>query len=215
MSIKISDYGYTGKWQGTVVNSTSAKVSSFAAQMKKLTDTMTLTDPVENPTLKAGYDQLSTASKGVLDRMKAGQTDISQDEWTNLCRELKEAGLITESDFLYTRADLRIVPIGYLDRNGNTVLYDSNLMPGGLLEMNSRYNNCSGLSKTTTVNDWSGDPLQYLDKWIESLRMWRSDLASQRNEDGTRRYDDFSPISNNIDSCQKVSNLVKMLMKFC
>ena len=98
MSIKISDYGYTGKWQGTVVNSTSAKVSSFAAQMKKLTDTMTLTDPVENPTLKAGYDQLSTASKGVLDRMKAGQTDISQDEWTNLCRELKEAGLITESE---------------------------------------------------------------------------------------------------------------------
>ena len=93
MSIKISDYGYTGKWQGQVVSSTRTKASSFAAQMKELTDTMTLTDPAENPTLKAAYDQLSTVSKGVLDRLKAGQTDISQDEWTNLCRELKEAGI--------------------------------------------------------------------------------------------------------------------------
>lgn len=213
MSIRISDNSYAGRWQRQAVASTKTGLSSFATQMRELTDTLTLADSVGDPALKAAYDQLSTASKGVLDRMKVGQTDISQDEWTNLCRELKEAGLITESDFLYTRADLRTVPIGYFDRNGNAVLYESNLIPGGLLEMDSHSNNSAGLSKTLAVDDWPGDPLQYFDKWIESLRKWRSELASQRNEDGTRKYDDLSCIGNNISSCQKVTNLVKALMK--
>lgn len=85
--------------------------SGFAAQMAALTDSMTLADPTGDPTLRAAYDQLSAASRDVLERMKAGQGEVTQDEWTGLCRELKDAGIISESDFAYTRADLRVVPL--------------------------------------------------------------------------------------------------------
>lgn len=188
--------------------------SDAAAQMGKLTDTMDFTDPITDLTLRAAYDQLSIESKSVLDRMNAGDGNITQDEWTELCRELKDAGLITESDFMHTRANLRIVPIGYKDNNGNAVLYDNPPILSGL-EMDTHLSGYSGLSKAWTVDDWSGDPLSYFDSWIESLRKWRNDLASQRNEDGTRKYDDLSGIGNNINSCEKVTNLMKMLMRFC
>lgn len=189
--------------------------SDFAAQMEKLADTLALADPADDPTLKAAYDQLSTASKGVLNRMKAGQTDITQDEWTDLCRELKDAGLITEADFARTRSDLRIVPIGYVDGNGDRVLYGNiPVLSKGLLGGEERTDGYSGLSKTWTVNDWSGDPLRYFDEWIESLRKWRADLVTQQNSDGTRTYGDLSHLERDINSCQKVTNLVRDLMKF-
>lgn len=189
--------------------------SDFAAQMEKLADTLALADPADDPTLKAAYDQLSTASKGVLNRMKAGQTDITQDEWTDLCRELKDAGLITEADFARTRSDLRIVPIGYVDGNGDRVLYGNiPVLSKGLLGGEERTDGYSGLSKTWTVNDWSGNPLRYFDEWIESLRKWRADLATQQNSDGTRTYGDLSHLERDINSCQKVTNLVRDLMKF-
>ena len=189
--------------------------SDFAAQMEKLADTLALADPADDPTLKAAYDQLSAASKGVLNRMKAGQTDITQDEWTDLCRELKDAGLITDADFARTRSDLRIVPIGYVDGNGDRVLYGNiPVLSKGLLGDEARADGYSGFSKTWTVNDWSGDPLRYFDEWIESLREWRANLAAQQNSDGTRTYGDLSHLERDINSCQKVTNLVRDLMKF-
>ena len=189
--------------------------SDFAAQMEKLADTLSLADPVGDPTLKAAYDQLSTTSKTVLNRMKAGQTDITQDEWTDLCRELKDIGLISDSDFARTRADLRIVPIGYIDDNGGRVLYDSiPVLSSGLLGTEDRINGYSGLSKIWAVNDWSGDPLRYFDEWVESLSKWRAGLASRQNDDGTRKYGNLSHLESDISSCQKVTNLVRGLMRF-
>lgn len=188
--------------------------SNSVVQIGKLTDTVVFTDSTADLTLRAAYDQLSIESKSVLDRMNAGEANITQDEWTELCRELKDAGLITESDFMHTRANLRIVPIGYKDSTGNAVLYDNPPILSGL-EMDTHLSGYSGLSKAWTVDDWSGDPLSYFDSWIESLRKWRNDLAIQRNEDGTRKYDDLSGIGNNINSCEKVTNLMKMLMRFC
>ena len=187
----------------------------FAARMEKLADMLTLADPEDDPMLKALYDLLSAVSKDVLYRVKAGQTDITQDEWTDLCRELKDAGIITEADFVRTRSNLRIVPIGYVDGNGDRVLYGNiPVLSSGLLGAGDHTDGYSGLSKTWTVNDWSGDPLQHLDEWIESLRKWRADLATQRSSDGTRTYGDLSPIERDINSCQKVNNLVRDLLKF-
>jgi len=188
---------------------------AYAARMEKSADTMALTDPTKDPTLRAAYDQLSTASKDVLDRMNSGQANITQDEWTNLCRELKDAGMITESDFMCTRADLRTVPLGYMDDGGNVVYYDNSpLLSSGLLGTETRLSGYSGLKSLWTVEDWSGDPLKYFDQWIESLRNWRSDLAAEKNADGTRKYGDLSHLGNDINSCQKVTNLVRDLMSF-
>ena len=188
---------------------------AYAARMEKVADTMALTDPTKDPTLRAAYDQLSTASKDVLDRMNAGQDNITQDEWTNLCRELRDAGMITESDFMCTRADLRTVPLGYMDDGGNVVYYGNPpFLSRGLLGTETRLSGYSGLKSLWTVEDWSGDPLKYFDQWIESLRNWRSDLAAEKNADGTRKYGDLSHLGNDINSCQKVTNLVRGLMNF-
>lgn len=167
------------------------------------------TDPADSPTAQEAYDRLSAASKDVLDRMKAGQDGVTKDEWTGLCRELRDAGMISSYDFAC--ASLDIVPVGQIDDNGNVVTYDN---PPLLGELSGRSVGYSSLGKSWAVGDWSGDPLKYLDEWIESLRKWRNDLAAQVNADGTGKYGNMSPLDGHIESCLKVSDLMRELMQF-
>ena len=48
---------------------------------------------------------------------------------------------------------------------------------------------------------------------MKSLYSWRSDMARARKEDGSPKYSDFSPITDQINSCQKVTDLVRALWK--
>ena len=174
---------------------------SFAAQMAELTDSLALNDPAGDSTLKAAYDQLSDASKGVLERMKAGQGGVSKEEWTELCRELKDAGMISESDFACTRADLRAVPLPVAGmKDGCTVLHGDE---GGML--------------LSPVKDpeWSGAPLEFLDQWMEELREMRAHVAGMRQSDGSRPIQYMNAFSSCISSCEKVSGLVRDLMQVC
>ena len=88
--------------------------SGFHAQIEKLTetlmktDTVTLNNPTGIPTLQDAYEQLSDESKDVLSRMKAGQSDVDMVEWVNLCRELKDAGVITEEEYSNVRPDMKL-----------------------------------------------------------------------------------------------------------
>ena len=70
-----------------------------------------------------------------------------------------------------------------------------------------------GLWACLDDSGWTGDPLAYLDNWISSLYDWRSELARARNGDGTPKYSDFSPITNQINACQKVAALVRELSR--
>ena len=63
-------------------------------------------------------------------------------------------------------------------------------------------------------NGWAGDPLEYLNAWMSMMSGWKDDMAGMRNADGSLKFEDFSPIAMQIDSCQKLSNLVKELSKF-
>lgn len=175
--------------------------ASFAAQMAELTDSLALSDPAGDPTLKAAYDQLTDASKAVLARMKAGQDGVTREEWTELCRELKDAGTISETDFAYARADLRVVPLPVADmRDGCTVLHGDG--DGMLL---------------SPVKDpeWSGDPFELLDQWMEELRETRARAAGLRQSDGSRPIQYMNALSGCVSSCEKVSGLVHDLMKVC
>ena len=160
---------------------------SFAAQMAELTDSLALNDPAGDPTLKAAYDQLSDA--------------VSKEEWTELCRELKDAGMIGESDFACTRADLRAVPLPVAGmKDGCTVLHGDE---GGML--------------LSPVKDpeWSGAPLEFLDQWMEELREMRAHVAGLRQSDGSRPIQYMNAFSSCISSCEKVSGLVRDLMQVC
>lgn len=49
--------------------------------------------------------------------------------------------------------------------------------------------------------------------WVSELYSWRSGLAKMRAEDGSLKYNNFTPITNRINSCQKVAALVRDLSK--
>ena len=166
--------------------------------------------------LQALRGQLTPASKAVLDRIQAGRDDITQDEWTGLCKELKSLGAISESDFQYTRADLHMIPIGYWGENGEFVKYElpAELKNKLLSQAGGKASPSEdGLWACLDDSGWTGDPLAYLDNWISSLYDWRSELARARNGDGTPKYSDFSPITNQINACQKVAALVRELSR--
>lgn len=182
------------------INAKQRESGNSGTGVEGLADAVVLSDPMEDPILRAAYDQLSPSSKGVLNRMKTGQADITQDEWTSLCRELKDAGMMTESDFAYARTDLRIVPLGFMgDKAFNVTQSSASLISplGGREEP-----------------EWMGDPLAFFDQWMEMMRKWKRDLAAVCNPDGSRQFQDLSSVTHCIGSCQKVVNLVHNLMKF-
>ena len=187
------------------------KNAADAAASEKAADTLDLTKT--DGGLLDLLRQLTPGSRAVLDRIQAGEKDVSKDEWNGLCKELEALGAISEADRQYTQAGFRLIPIGYQDENGRYVTYDTPpTLKNKLLNLyHSQGPGADGLWTCLDEGAWKGDPLAYLDNWMKSLYSWRSDMARARNEDGTPKYSDFSPITNQINSCQKVIDLVRGL----
>ena len=218
-------YGYqpmcANRVKGIFPSSGRSSGSNFMEELKKATDAAavektkdTLGLAKDDTSLQTLRRQLTPASKAVLDRIQAGTDDITKEEWNSLCKELETLGAISEADCQCARADFRFIPLGYYGENGEFVEYE---LPRGLA---SKLLSQAGGSQSPSEDvlwaclddsGWTGDPLAYLDNWISSLYDWRSDLARARNEDGSAKYSVLSPITNQINSCQKVAALVKEL----
>lgn len=185
------------------------KSASEAAVSEKAADALDLTKT--GGELLDLLQRLTPGSRDVLNRMEAGKADITEDEWTALCKELESLGAISKDDFQYTRAGIRVIPLGYWGEDGEFVKYDTvSIMKNKLPD--PRHSQ-GGQWICPDEYAWKGDPLAYLDNWMNSLYNWRSDMARARNEDGSPKYDNFSPITNQINSCQKVTDLVRALWK--
>lgn len=199
--------------------SSGSKGQSFLDEVRKVTGRLSAESTKDNNNLKSVYERLTLASRDVLERLNAGQANITREEWTGLCKELKDAGVITQADFDYTRADLRLIPLGYHDGAGNEVIYEH--APGMAEKLKLVGKLLDGLEHSpleavmTRLNreSWQGDPLAYLDEWISTLNGSKDELARARAEDGSAKYHDFSPITDQIRACQKVSELVKKLSR--
>ncbi len=185
-------------------------ISSFAEEVKKTAraaaaerekDTLELA----KDDAAALRDRLTPVSKNVLDRMEAGKSNVNKDEWTALCKELETLGAISKDDFQFTRADFHFIPLGYQGENGEFIKYDMPpMLKNKLLDRHHTQGpEADGLWAFLDEDGWKGDPLAYLDNWVSSLYSWRSDLARARNGDGTPKYSDFSPITNQINSCRR------------
>lgn len=195
--------------------------SSFMEELKKATEAATVEkakDTLElakdNASLQALRNQLTPGSKAVLDRIQVGTNDITKDEWSGLCKELESLGAISEADFQCTSAGFHFIPLGYYDENGEFVKYELPMeLKNKLLSQAGGKKSPSedGLWACISDDGWTGSPLAYLDNWMSSLYDWRSNLARARNEDGALKYSNFSPITNQINSCQKVTALIKEL----
>ena len=185
------------------------KSASEAAVSEKAADALDLTKT--GGELLDLLQRLTPGSRDVLNRMEAGKADVTEDEWTGLCKELESLGAISKDDFQYTQAGIRVIPLGYWGRDGEFVKYDTvSIMKNKLPD--PRHSQ-GGQWICPDEYAWKGDPLAYLDNWMNSLYSWRSDMARTRNEDGSPKYDNFSPITNQINSCQKVTDLVRALWK--
>lgn len=185
------------------------KSASEAAASEKAADTLDLTKTDDE--LLDLLHKLTPGSRDVLDRMEAGKADITKEEWTGFCKELEALGAISKDDFQYTQAGIRLIPMGYWAENGEFVKYDTmSIMKDKLLNVRQSQ---EGQWICPDEYAWKGDPLAYLDNWMNALYSWRSDMARTRNEDGTPKYSDFSPITDQISSCQKVTDLVRALWK--
>ncbi len=206
MNINISSSIYTGTYQKqSPVRKTQSAVS-FGDMMKTAaTDRIAVSN---SPDLEKVYDQLSPASKNILERMKRGRNDISQKEWSAFCGELKNLGAISEDDFYYTRAEFQMIPLGEFRPDGTFIMYDNIPIPGGLRDPHPN----STMQKVWGSEDWSGDPFQYLNTWLSRMLDWRSELSVATNPDGSKKYHSLSPITDQIHSYQKVMDIVKDLM---
>ena len=188
------------------------KKATEAAAVEKAKDTLELAE--DNACLQALRNQLTPGSKAVLDRIQVGTNGITKDEWSGLCKELESLGAISEADFQCTSADFHFIPLGYYDEKGEFVKYELPMeLKNKLLSQTGGKGSPSGDGFWVCLDDsgWTDNPLAYLDNWMSSLYTWRSDLARARNGDGSPKYSDFSPITNQINSCQKVAALVKEL----
>jgi len=143
--------------------------------------------------------RLSDPAKATLDAMKAGK-DVSKGQWTALCKEMKDMGAITEDEFNSVRTDIQIVPAGY------------ELHPVMVRELQAMYARSQGIHVETEM--WTGDPFEYLNSWTDLLDEWQEMLVTLRDETGARKYNDFSPIREQVSSCHKVSDLVQRLFAY-
>lgn len=149
------------------------------------------------------YDRLSPASQTAVDQWKTGRNRLSRDQWTALCRELRDLGVITQAEFSYTRADVRLLPLVSDGRGGVTC-------PAAKEAFLNRADFSGPVYSSTSR--WEGDPLAYLDEWLKSLRRWEGALSSERWPDGERKYQDLSPLTVQADACQNVMNALRSLI---
>lgn len=212
---------YGSRTKGIIPSSGRSSSSSFIEELKKATEAATMEKAKDtldlaedNASLQALRNQLTPGSKAVLDRIQAGTNDITKDEWNGLCGELESLEAISEADLQCSSAYFHFIPLGYYDEKGEFVKYELPMeLKNKLLSQAGGKGSPSGDGLWACLDDsgWTGNPLAYLDNWMSSLYTWRSDLARARNGDESPKYSDFSPITNQINSCQKVAALVKEL----
>lgn len=62
------------------------------------------------------------------------------------------------------------------------------------------------------INQWPGNPLDYLDQWAFSLKKWGGELSMERDRDGSPKYKDVSPVYEQAAACGRVANLIRSLL---
>ncbi len=189
--------GWTGVVAGKPSGTGRSGMSGFASELNQVAEAAKQAEASQDGYLKAAYDRLSDSSKAVLGRLKAGTADVSKSEWDGLRRELKEMGLITEAEYFYTHPD--IVVLGKAEDFGD-----------GLVTVVSKG---PAISFGYESAEWTGDPFQYLDLWLELLRRERDLWAEAAQPDGMPL--DTSARAKQIEAHEKVSGLVKSLLELC
>lgn len=137
-------------------------------------------------------DKLTDGAKRTLQRLKANPNSISKRDWMDLTHELNAMGAVSDTDYQGTNMMFHLVPLG---------------------DMDNPYPTSADIRDTLDrINQWPGNPLDYLDQWAFSLKKWGAELSWERNPDGTPKYKDVSPVYDQASACGRVSSLIKGLL---
>lgn len=137
-------------------------------------------------------DKLTDGAKRTLQRLKANPNSISKRDWMDLTHELNAMGAVSDTDYQGTNMMFHLVPLG---------------------DMDNPYPTSADMRDTLDrINQWPGNPLDYLDQWAFSLKKWGAELSWERNPDGTPKYKDVSPVYDQASACGRVSRLIKGLL---
>lgn len=142
---------------------------------------------------KAFVEKLSGESKKTLRKLKNAPNSIGKREWADLMRELNAMGAVSDRDYTWSGACLRLIPLGDSLENAYTLTADMRDM----------------LDRTS---QWPGNPLEYLDMQAFAMRKWGAVLSAERNPDGTPKYKDVSPVYDQAAACTRVSGFLKDLL---
>lgn len=175
----------------------AVKKSSFLSRMERTRASVFLNNAQSGDRTEGVYDQLSDPSKDVLKQLKEGG-QVEQDAWKGLCRELLDLGQLTEAEYACSNLDYRLIPLGCRSTSGSFVPYSDTA------EM---------VLASRSLNQWSGRPLDILDTWSCLLAKWGRQLAAEQNPDGTPKYRDLSPVSRQVDACEKLRELINRLIE--
>ena len=178
-------YGGMARYQSYAQSSGGSPASGFQTDLVKA-------KTAEDESIR---DRLSPASQKLLDDLKAGR-GMTTTQWTSLCVELKDMGVITQAEFDYTRGDFHLAPVVSDGRGGVT---------------------CPTIVKAFLEgrdfhNKWQGDPLAYLDEWVQALQAGRDQVDKEYWEDGEKKYKDLSPFDHQISACEKVMDVIRDLL---
>lgn len=173
----------------------AVKGSGFLTQMERTQAAVFLNSEQNGDRVEGVYQQLSDRSKDVLSKLKDGG-QVEKDAWKGLCKELLDLGQITESEYTCSNLDYRLIPLGCHDASGNFVKYS---------------NTADMVRASRSLAQWPGDPLNMLDSWSFMLSKWGMQLAAEYNPDGTPKYRDITPVSDQASACNKVKELIHSL----
>lgn len=204
MRMTTLENGWTGVVAGRPSDMKKSGVFGFAAELNQAVEAAKQAEASQDGNLKAAYDRLSDHSKAVLSRLKAGQNDITTEEWSALRAEMRDAGLITQSEFISSDPD--VVTIGYLDANDGVVLYPFAIG----CTVSYTYDGSVKSGAFWGIN-WNGDPFQYLDQWLKIVRDHRENLELLALTGGS--VYDTSYLIREIQANEKVSDLVRGLIE--
>lgn len=157
--------------------------SAFAAELERVAEAAKKAEASGSTKEQAAWSSLTPTSKEILERMKAEEPDITEEEWDRLKRELAAIGLISQNDLAHTVNGA--VVVGKLERGASGEFFGAG----------------SVTIKEAAPNfeiEWIGDPLKYMNEWIWELRKQMNEVPGRAGQ---------------VESYEKLYNVVSKLLE--
>lgn len=140
--------------------------SAFAAELSRVAEAAKQAEASGSTKVQAAWRCMTPSSKSVLERMKAGEADITEEEWDRLKQELAAMGLTSRNDLFHTTNN--IVVTGKLGPSGEPLLSTGT---------------CNKASESPNFEiEWTGNPLKYMNEWMRELRKQMNNIPGRAEQ---------------------------------